>query len=29
MYYLHSWTGDASRLAYFYQDDVDPRLERA
>jgi len=27
MYYLHSWTGDASRAAYFYQEDVDPRLE--
>ena len=21
-YYLHSWTGDANRMAYFYQDDI-------
>jgi len=28
MYYLHSWSGDASRTAYFHQQDFDPRLER-
>jgi hypothetical protein len=27
MYYLHSWTGDATRKAYFYQSDVDPLLQ--
>jgi prepilin-type N-terminal cleavage/methylation domain-containing protein len=28
MYYLHSWTGDASRMCYFYQEesDFDPGL---
>jgi hypothetical protein len=23
MYYLHSWTGDSTRMCYFYQDDSD------
>jgi prepilin-type N-terminal cleavage/methylation domain-containing protein len=27
MYYLHSWTGDATRKAYFYQSDIDPLLQ--
>ena len=27
MHYLHSWSGDASRTAYFHQEDIDPRLE--
>jgi prepilin-type N-terminal cleavage/methylation domain-containing protein len=27
MYYLHSWTGDSARKAYFYQVDVDPLLQ--
>jgi prepilin-type N-terminal cleavage/methylation domain-containing protein len=27
MYYLHSWTGDSSRIAYFFQEDIDPRLQ--
>lgn len=27
MYYLHSWTGDSARKAYFYQADVDPLLQ--
>lgn len=27
MYYLHSWTGDSARKAYFYQSDVDPLLQ--
>ena len=27
MYYLHNWTGDSARKAYFYQADVDPLLQ--
>ena len=27
MYYLHSWTGDSTRKAYWYQSDIDPLLQ--